>query len=188
MKDIEMKYLRGFTLLELMMAIAILGIALGIALPAFTDMLRSYRAQSQSSEIATAVSLARSEAIKRGGNVYLTAIANGDDWGAGWRVWHDANGNGSYAATELIRSFAALDGASLRGKSYTTVSGAVTPGGAAVQLRFTAQGVLQDVMPGQGFVFEFSVGDEFCSLAHEIQINHVGRVSTTRRDCDESNE
>lgn len=182
-----MKYLRGFTLLELMIAIAILGIALGIAVPAFTDMLRSYRAQSQSSEIARAVSLARSEAIKRGGNVYVTATVDGNNWEDGWRVWHDANGNGTYAVTELIRAFGALkgNGISLDGKSYTTVGGTVTPGSAAAQFRFNAQGLLQGVTPGQGFVFEFSMGADFCPLARDIQINHLGRVFTARKDCDD---
>lgn len=180
-----MKYLRGFTLLELLTAIAILGIALGIAVPAFTDMLRSYRAQSQSSEITRAVSLARSEAIKRGGNVYVTALVDGDSWEDGWRVWHDGDSNGNYATAELIRTFGVLDGSSisLKGKSYSTGGGTVTPGSAAPQLRFNAQGILQGVTPGHGFIFAFSMGDDYCSLARNIQINHLGRVSTARKDC-----
>ncbi|WP_417791540.1 GspH/FimT family pseudopilin [Stutzerimonas xanthomarina] len=189
MKDIGMKFLRGFTLLELMIAIAILGIALGIAVPGFTDLLRSYRAQSQSSEITRTVALARSEAIKRGGNVYVTALTDGDNWEAGWRVWHDADSNGIYAAAELIRAFGPLggNGVSLEGKSYTTVGGVVTPGSASEQFRFTAQGLQQGVPPGQGLLFEFSLGDDFCPVARDMQINHIGRVSTARKDCDDDN-
>lgn len=55
----------GFTLVELLIGITVLGILLGLALPSFSDMLRNSKVRSTAETILFGIQLARSEALKR---------------------------------------------------------------------------------------------------------------------------
>lgn len=100
---------KGFTLIELMVALAVLAILLGIAVPSFSSMLRDSRATTLASELQGALQLARSEAIKRRQSVVIcrrkpgeSICENGADWADGWlvqqtggdviKVWDSAQG------------------------------------------------------------------------------------------------
>ncbi|MFK7864756.1 MAG: GspH/FimT family pseudopilin [Pseudohongiellaceae bacterium] len=107
---------RGFSLIELLVVVAILSILLAVSLPNFQDMIESNGTNSQAKLFLTTLNLARSEAIKRGGNVAICASEDGADcdedaWGDGWIVFFDANGDadgtaGSVDANDtLIRVF-----------------------------------------------------------------------------------
>ncbi|MDH4873340.1 GspH/FimT family pseudopilin [Pseudomonas sp. BN515] len=82
----------GFTLVELMVTLAVLAILLGIAIPTFTDVTLGSKLRSQASDLVGGVALARSEAIKRNQAVTLCASANGTTcassggWQQGWIV------------------------------------------------------------------------------------------------------
>ena len=56
---------RGFTLVELMIAIALLAILVGIALPFYQDTIADQRNRTAANELHSALVLARSEAVKR---------------------------------------------------------------------------------------------------------------------------
>jgi len=85
---------RGFTLIELMVVLTVLGIMLGIAVPSFKNFIGSQRAKSAAYEMSTSLLYARSEAIKRPGEtVTLKAGAVIDGaWTTGWRL-EDGAGN-----------------------------------------------------------------------------------------------
>ena len=93
----------GFTAIELMVVVAIVGVLTALAAPSFTPLIERWRVREAAESITASVYLARSEAIKRGGNVVIrkndnsATCANGTaatDWGCGWNVFLDVNANG----------------------------------------------------------------------------------------------
>lgn len=78
------KRLAGFTLVELMITIAIAGILASLALPSFRSFVQTQRVKSASFDLTAALTLTRSEAIKRNTNVAMSQASGG--WQNGWTI------------------------------------------------------------------------------------------------------
>lgn len=76
---------RGFTLIEMLVTLAIFAVLLMIAVPAMRPFLQSQSVKNASMDISSTVALARSEAIKRNTTVNVTANS-ATDWSQGWVV------------------------------------------------------------------------------------------------------
>lgn len=74
----------GFTLVELMVTVAVLAILMALATPSFREILAAQRVRATAYSIVSDLVLARSEAIKRGADVTLTPSAA--QWANGWSV------------------------------------------------------------------------------------------------------
>ena len=75
----------GFTLIEVLMVIVIMGTLLALAAPSFVTFTASQKVKTASFEFYAALSFARSEALKRRVQVTVAAT-DGSDWAGGWRV------------------------------------------------------------------------------------------------------
>lgn len=110
----RMKKGMGFTLIELMITIAVAAILLTLAVPSMRTIILNNRVTSQSNAFLSSLVVARSEAIKRNAQVKITAVDSSvttNEWGkAGWRIWIDLNGNGTFQAASdtLIRQSPAV--------------------------------------------------------------------------------
>ena len=62
---------KGFTLIELMVALAVLAILATIGIPSFQRLVAEYRVSSQANATQSALQFARSEALKRRGDVVI---------------------------------------------------------------------------------------------------------------------
>lgn len=98
----------GVTLVELIVAVAIIAILAGFTVPAFTNTIRNNRLAAASNTLLASLQFARSEAIKRGIRVTLCKSADGSlcskDGGyeQGWLVFEDRNGNAQVDGGETI--------------------------------------------------------------------------------------
>jgi len=109
---------KGFTLIELMVTLAVAVILITVAVPGFRTMIQNNRATTQANELLTAFMLARSEAVKRGVAVSVCSstdqatCAASANWATGWIVFTDDAGvSGTLDSTDqLIRVWEALDG------------------------------------------------------------------------------
>lgn len=72
----------GFTLIELMVTIAILGLTLAMAAPSITTWIQNAQIRTAAENILSGLQLARTEAIRRNANIRFTLAATG----AGWTV------------------------------------------------------------------------------------------------------
>jgi type IV fimbrial biogenesis protein FimT len=84
MEMMRFQMLRGFTLVELMITLAVLGILITIGVPSFNDLVQNQRVKAATSDIYSSLTLARSEAIKR--NAEVNIVRNGSSWSNGWTV------------------------------------------------------------------------------------------------------
>ncbi len=101
-----MKIQSGFTIIELLLTVTIAGVLLGIALPSFQNQIKNNCLTNNVNALVTSLQLARSEATKRRQSVFVSASNAGDsdnEWGLGWTVWQDADGDSNLDAGEEIR-------------------------------------------------------------------------------------
>ena len=76
---------RGFTLIELMVTLAIAAVLLLVAIPSMTAFKRNAELTSATNTLLASINAARGEAMKRGTNA-MVVPANGSDWNTGWIV------------------------------------------------------------------------------------------------------
>ncbi len=162
-----MRY-RGFSLLELMVAITILGVMLAIGVPAFGALIDSQRMDSAVNSLARGLNYARAESVRR--NRVVTVSPIDANWHAGWRIYLDRNNNGAYDDDETL----------LREDIPPAVSIVNANSSIAQYVRYNAQG--ETVLLNGGF----QAGTfTFCpvkpsSAERKVVINRVGRVRTER--------
>ncbi len=93
---------RGFTLLEIFVAMAILAIAVGMALPMFRDVIRNTNVSNQANDLVTSLATARSESVRRGLQVAVVAVSGGSNWTTGWQVIADIDRDGVFEPTDDV--------------------------------------------------------------------------------------
>lgn len=102
---------KGFTIIELMIAVAIFGIVAALAAPAFSYLIANNRHQASINALIGAVNLARVEAVKRGAQVTVGSISADTTWTNGYRVWVDSNSNNALnTGEEVVRQFDPVTG------------------------------------------------------------------------------
>ena len=155
----------GFSLIELMIVISIAAILLGLGVPSFQHFVVQGRVTAQTNDFATALNLARSEAVRRGTWVNIEAT-NGTAWDGGWRVYVDADRSGDFNAgdTELRVHAAASNNITIRGSANVTDLVSYRPNGASDQT-----GVIRVCHPSGN-----------ADNARRITISTGGRINTVR--------
>jgi type IV fimbrial biogenesis protein FimT len=78
---------KGFTLIELMITVAIISVTMGIGLPSFQSIIASARLTSTTNAMVSALQLARVEALKQHKTVVIRKKST--DWKNGWNVFVD---------------------------------------------------------------------------------------------------
>lgn len=128
----------GFTLIELLIVMAIVGVFAAFAAPTMGGYLKAQRVKSTVYEIYSALLYARSEAIKRRGDVVLTPATS--DWAGGWTISTGGTAIKTQDAFKAITVTMSPTAATLTYRSDGRISGtspsiAVDVGDSAVKAR-----------------------------------------------------
>ncbi len=98
----------GFTLLEALVVMALVGVLLALAAPAISGLRQRHQLQAQAEGFFDSLVLARSEALRRQQRVTVCARATAADcdalgqWQQGWLVFVDGNDNGRRDPDEAL--------------------------------------------------------------------------------------
>jgi type IV fimbrial biogenesis protein FimT len=96
------EYPNGYSVVELMVVLAVAAILLAIGVPSFCSLLQNQKMTTTVNDFFASINLTRSEAIQRGVRVDLVPAGDGSDWVKGWIVLIDQNGNQRADAGEQI--------------------------------------------------------------------------------------
>lgn len=166
-----MRSLRGFSLVEAVICLALVSIVLGYAVPSFRTMVKRSEATAAINWVVTAVAFTRHAAIVRGVTVTLCPSSDGRTCGGRWHegviVFTDENRNHTIDREDelLHRSGFPVDGATLTWRSFRN------------------RQYLQ--MRGDGFThyqngnFVYCPGDKDSRFARQLVINMQGRARTS---------
>lgn len=119
---------RGFTLVELLVGLAVAAILLTIAIPGYAFLVSTSRLAAVTNDLVTALQLARSEAIRR--NVHVSVCKSGGsasacvqtgNWQSGWLVFVDKGTVGVVDGNDLAlwSQPASSSGATINTSTYS---------------------------------------------------------------------
>jgi type IV fimbrial biogenesis protein FimT len=166
---------RGFTLIELMVVIAVAAILMMVAVPNLRSFVQNNRITGTANQIHASLSLARAEALKRqlpGVMEALSSAGAANEFGGGWFIYTDVNSNGSYAVADdgpIVSRVEALPGG-------TTVD-AGGSGATVTRIVFTSSGI----SPTQTLQMRIPA----CKgpQGRDVSVSNTGRISIATVGC-----
>jgi type IV fimbrial biogenesis protein FimT len=146
----------GFTLIELMVVLTIAVVLGAAAAPSFSSLIANQRARAASADLYAALTLARSEAIKRNLPVSVVPVST-SNWGAGWRIPNPSDTGHPILVRDALPN------------------GAIT--GPATVVYLASGRVRGDTLPA------FDVSFPGATVPRCVQVDLGGRVMTTTTRC-----
>lgn len=165
-----MRKAHAFTLVELMVTLAVAAILLSVGVPAFQSLVKNNRLTGATNELAAVINAGRSEAIRRGTTVTLCASSNASgcnttDWALGWLLFSDTDGDGTPDAGEpMLR---------VQAGAPTGISIATTGFDDAGAIQYLANGFIAGADDGSFVICD----DRGAGEARAINLNASGRPS-----------
>jgi len=160
----------GFTLIELMVTLAVLALLLAWGVPAFREMLSNNRIAEAANRLVASLHYARTEALRRNRCVRVQASGSPADWNEGWTV----------AANQSL---------GCTGTTYQTLRSEPGPGGSltlsesggATSLLYRGDGTLES--PAAGISIDLCDADRTGETGRRIAVNAAGRPSVSEISC-----
>jgi type IV fimbrial biogenesis protein FimT len=181
----------GFTLIELMVTLALAAILMTVAVPSFVAYQRNSELTSFANTLLASVNAARGEAMKRGMNA-MVVPAVGTNWDGGWVVFVDVDRDQAYDITKDVTIYPGD-----AKPSYLTVTCNGTTAGSTPYVMYDASGYSKTTGGGFGAsTFEIKRNDvsgtDQWAQIRRLKIASTGRArictpkSSTDLECSAS--
>lgn len=148
---------QGFTIIELMVAIAVAGVLLSVAVPSFQNIARNNAVRAVTNDLIATINLARQQSMSMRSEVSITPATGG--WSNGWNIDFAEDAAGEDA------TYSGRDGVSVTS--------------AATELAFRARGGME-TGAGSTFTVEHASGSS-STLCRVVKVNFFGK--TTLEPC-----
>lgn len=147
------RFNHGFTVVELMVTLAVVAILAALAMPAFDGVFERAKADTDMGELHRALSLARLEAINR--SMSMSVVVTGSDWGSTLEV---REGDGT-DPNDVVRKLPGM-----------APGATVTATGDISNVQFNSLGGLES--PSSTVVFGYTRGD----YSRSVTVCPTGRI------------
>ncbi|MDP9933164.1 GspH/FimT family pseudopilin [Variovorax paradoxus] len=172
----------GFTLIELMVTVAVAAVLLVVAVPSFVSFQRNSELTSATNSFVAAVNAARGEAMKRGMNA-MVVPTTGTDWSTGWTVFVDQDRSGGLNTgdTTVLQQPAF--------PSYLSATGQGTASETPAYIMFDASGYAKTKTAGFGALTMTIARSDVSDTAQTAQTRRIviaksGRARSCRPSTD----
>ncbi len=164
-----MVHSKGFTLIDLLIALSISAIVFGFGIPSFEDLIKKNQTHSTINHLARLLNYARTLSVSTTEIVTICPQQDdycGKDWNNGFLIFVDKNNNGKREESEKIDRAESLTSSSGSGKLKWAAFGSkyylkYRPSGSAFQ---------------QNGSFTYCPKNNDPHYAHQLIINHAGRI------------
>ena len=167
----------GFTIIEMIITVALLAVMLAVAVPGFANFFQSNNLATTSNRFVSSIMLTRSEAVSRNATVIMcntnaanTQCATNGLWESGWAVWVDLDNGGlsDIDANELIQTEEAMPaGYTLRATTYSNI------------ITFAPTGEASGDLSSAADTFRLCDNTQNAANSRSINFNAVGRAWVT---------
>lgn len=166
--------IRGFTIIELLVVLALLGIVAALAAPSFQRSMARQKLSLAASDLMTSALQARSEAIKANQQTIVQPLVD-TNWAQGWRIYVDVNKDKAYTDgtdTLITTVAAAADGVNVHAVALNAAVGNL--------IAFDSSGFLVGRNAGRVVFSSSSIPSAELQKGIKISVTGRARVCTSR--------
>jgi type IV fimbrial biogenesis protein FimT len=178
----------GYTLLEVLVVVTIVGILAAAGIPSFIQSMNSATVTSQVAAFTSAVRTARAEAIRRGRMVTLCRSDNPEaanptctntaggatGWASGWIIFEDSDPGGNRGAVDANDSIISVQA------PFNNSGGFMDQGAGGYILSFQPSGMPFGLAAGTFNVLPNDTNKSSSKLAVQLVIANTGRTNVVK--------
>jgi type IV fimbrial biogenesis protein FimT len=177
------KSARGFTLIEILIVVAIAAISMTLAAPSLRSFIADQHVRTTAADLAQDLGYARVNAIATGKNTVVQPLT-ANTWTSGWMTYTDVNANGAFDGTDILLKQTVPTTGSMK---ICTTGGGVNSPELATNVQYRPDGSvvrINAVTPNDGLTVSDTQGGTGLAKIRSLYFGASGRISVVVENAD----